>query len=61
YGLGRRYPARPDLPATPELKPAYDVAIIGGGKTGRKITVIRSNTITPESVRFGLRQVCGKV
>ncbi|MFQ5953782.1 MAG: FAD-dependent oxidoreductase [Kiloniellales bacterium] len=82
YGLGRRYPARPDLPATPELKPSYDVAIIGGGghglatayylardwglrrvcvlekgylgggNTGRNTTVIRSNYITPESVRF---------
>ena len=82
YGLGRRYPARPDLPATPELKPAYDVAIIGGGghglaiayylardwgikrvcvlekgylgggNTGRNTSVIRSNYITPDSVRF---------
>ncbi len=82
YGLRRRYPARPDLPATPELKPAYDVAIIGGGghglaiayylardwgikrvcvlekgylgggNTGRNTSVVRSNYITPDSVRF---------
>ena len=34
YALSSRYPARPDFPATPELKPSYDVAIIGGGGHG---------------------------
>ena len=34
YGLGRRYPAGPDFPATPELKRRYDVVIIGGGGHG---------------------------
>jgi sarcosine oxidase subunit beta len=82
YGLGRRYPAGPDLPARPEFKPSYDVVVIGGGghglaiayylardwgitnvcvlekgylgggNTGRNTAVIRSNYITPESVRF---------
>jgi sarcosine oxidase subunit beta len=31
YGLRRRYPARRDIPARPDLKPAYDVVVIGGG------------------------------
>ncbi len=82
YGFRRRYPARPDFPPTPELKPSYDVVIIGGGghglatayhlvrhhgiknvcvlekgylgggNTARNTAVIRSNYITPESVRF---------
>jgi sarcosine oxidase subunit beta len=82
YGLRRRYPAGPDIPPRPELRPRYDVVIIGGGghglatayhlakdwgisdvcvlekgylgggNTGRNTAVIRSNYITPESVRF---------
>jgi sarcosine oxidase subunit beta len=82
YGFGRRYPAGPDLPATPDFKPSYDVVVIGGGghglaiayylarewgitnvcvlekgylgggNTARNTAVIRSNYITPESVRF---------
>ena len=82
YGFARRYPARPDLPPPKELKPAYDVVIIGGGghglatayhlaktwgitkvcvlekgylaggNTARNTAVIRSNYITPGSVRF---------
>ncbi len=82
YGLARTYPARRDIPPTPDLKPSYDVVIIGGGghglaiayylakdwgianvcvlekgylgggNTGRNTSVIRSNYITPESVRF---------
>jgi len=34
YGLSRRYPAREEIPATPDLKPHYDVVIIGGGGHG---------------------------
>lgn len=34
YGLSRDYPASEDIPATPELKPSYDVVIIGGGGHG---------------------------
>ena len=34
YGFSRRYPARPDFPPRPELKPRYDVVIIGGGGHG---------------------------
>ena len=34
YGLRRTYPVTGDIPATPELKPHYDVAIIGGGGHG---------------------------
>ncbi|MBZ9765384.1 FAD-dependent oxidoreductase [Mesorhizobium sp. CA6] len=34
YGLSRDYPVSGDIPATPELKPAYDVVIIGGGGHG---------------------------
>ena len=82
YGLSRRYPARRDIPKTPDLKPNYDVVIVGGGghglatayhlacyhgirkvcvlekgylgggNTARNTAVIRSNYITPESVRF---------
>ena len=82
YGLHLGYPAGPDFPVTPDLKPSYDVVIIGGGghglstayhlakywgirnvcvlekgylgggNTARNTAVIRSNYITPESVRF---------
>jgi sarcosine oxidase subunit beta len=34
YGLSRNYPVTGDLPATPSLKPTYDVVIIGGGGHG---------------------------
>ena len=82
YGLSRRYPARRDIPPPKDLKPAYDVVIVGGGghglatayylaktwgirdvavlekgylgggNTARNTAVIRSNYITPDSVRF---------
>ena len=82
YGLRRDYKPRPDFRYTPELKPSYDVVIvgagghglatayylakdwgikrvcvidrgyIGGGNTARNTAVIRSNYITPKSVRF---------
>jgi sarcosine oxidase subunit beta len=34
YGLSRTYPAERHFPPTPDLKPAYDVVIIGGGGHG---------------------------
>ena len=34
YGIGRVYRARRDIPPTPDLKPSYDVVIIGGGGHG---------------------------
>ncbi|MBM2714637.1 FAD-dependent oxidoreductase [Mesorhizobium caraganae] len=34
YGLSRDYPVSEDIPATPALKPSYDVVIIGGGGHG---------------------------
>jgi sarcosine oxidase, subunit beta len=34
YALRRRFPMPRRLPARPELKPAYDVVIIGGGGHG---------------------------
>jgi len=34
YGLRRDYPVNGDIPATPDLKPRYDVVIIGGGGHG---------------------------
>jgi sarcosine oxidase subunit beta len=34
YGLSRDYPVTGDIPATPDLKPGYDVVIIGGGGHG---------------------------
>jgi len=34
YGLSRTFPARRQLPPRPDLKPAYDVVIIGGGGHG---------------------------
>lgn len=82
YGLSRRYPARNEIPSTPDLERFYDVVIIGagghgvslayhlatqhgikdiaildkgylgGGNTARNTTVIRSNYITPQSIRF---------
>jgi sarcosine oxidase, subunit beta len=82
YGLRSRHVSFQDIPATPDLKKAYDVVIIGGGghglaaahylssvhgitnvavlekgylaggNTARNTTTIRSNYMTPESVRF---------
>ncbi len=82
YGLRSHYAPRPDFRFATDLKPAYDVVIIGagghglgaayylakewgitnvcvidkgylaGGNTARNTAVIRSNYITPESVRF---------
>ena len=34
YGFSRTYPKDPILPPTPDLKPSYDVVIIGGGGHG---------------------------
>jgi len=34
YGLSRTYPVSGDIPATPDLKPSYDVVIVGGGGHG---------------------------
>ncbi len=34
YGLSKSYPVNRILPATPELKPSYDVVIIGAGGHG---------------------------
>lgn len=34
YGLAREYPVTGDLPPTPDLRPACDVVIIGGGGHG---------------------------
>ncbi len=34
YGLRRDYPVNGDIPTTPDLKPGYDVVIIGGGGHG---------------------------
>ena len=34
YGFSRDYPVTGDIPATPDLKPSYDVVIIGGGGHG---------------------------
>jgi sarcosine oxidase, subunit beta len=34
YGLSRRYPARRQFPAPRDLRPSYDVAIVGGGGHG---------------------------
>jgi len=34
YGLNKNYPGHGDIPATPELRKSYDVAIIGGGGHG---------------------------
>jgi sarcosine oxidase subunit beta len=34
YGFSRRYPAERQFPCTAELKPSYDVVIIGGGGHG---------------------------
>ncbi|CAN7331873.1 FAD-dependent oxidoreductase [Mesorhizobium caraganae] len=34
YGLSRDYPVSEDIPATPALRPFYDVVIIGGGGHG---------------------------
>ena len=82
YGLKGQYVPRPDFRHAPDLKPSYDIVIVGagghglatayylakdwgirnvcvldkgylaGGNTARNTAVIRSNYITPESVRF---------
>ena len=82
YGLRRKHTPWRIIPPTPDLKPAYDVVIIGGGghglaaayylatrhgitnvavlekgylaggNTARNTTIIRSNYLTPEGVRF---------
>jgi len=87
YGLASSYPARRDIPAATDLKPSYDVVIIGGGghglacayylakdwgitnvcvlekgylaggNTARNTAVIRSNYVTPASVRFYMESV----
>ncbi|MGQ0658461.1 MAG: FAD-dependent oxidoreductase [Chromatiales bacterium] len=82
YGLRRDYPAERHFPAATDLRPSYDIVIIGagghglaaayylahdwgisniavldkgylaGGNTARNTTIIRSNYLTPEGVRF---------
>ena len=82
YGFSRKRRPRRVLPPRPELKPSYDVVVIGGGghglaaayylakdwgitnvavlekgylaggNTARNTTIIRSNYLTPEGVRF---------
>lgn len=82
YGLFPGLKPKRRIPPTPELKPSYDVVIIGGGghglaaayylanvhgirnvavlekgylaggNTARNTTIIRSNYLTPEGVRF---------
>ena len=82
YGLKREFAPEREIPATPDLKSHYDVAIVGGGghglaaahylskyhgirnvavlekgylaggNTARNTTVIRSNYITNQSIRF---------
>lgn len=37
YGLSKRYPARQEIPVTPDLKRHYDVVIIGGGGHGASL------------------------
>lgn len=82
YGLTKTHKPWRLIPPTPDLKPSYDVAIIGGGghglaaayylarehgirnvavfekgylgggNTARNTTIIRSNYLTPEGVKF---------
>lgn len=82
YGLRRHYPAERHFPARRDLRPSYDIVIVGagghglaaayylardygitnvavidkgylaGGNTARNTTIIRSNYLTPEGVRF---------
>src|SRR3954454_19791351 len=82
YGFACRYPAQRFFPPRAELRPSYDVVIIGGGghglaaayylardhgvtdvavlergwlaggNTARNTTIVRSNYLTPEGVRF---------
>jgi sarcosine oxidase subunit beta len=82
YALSKEYPGERHFPARKDLRPSYDVVIIGagghglaaayylardwnitsiavldkgylaGGNTARNTTIIRSNYLTPEGVRF---------
>ncbi len=50
YGLRRAYVSHSDIPATPELKKAYDVVIIGGGGHGLAAAYYLSNVHGVRSV-----------
>ena len=52
YGLSRRYPAERDFQWPQELKPSYDVVIIGGGGhgAGRAYYLARDHGITNVAV-----------
>ena len=50
YGLSADYPVEVDLPPPTELKPSYDVVIIGGGGHGLAIAYyLPSTTASPTS------------
>jgi sarcosine oxidase subunit beta len=51
YGFGRRSPAQRDIPAPKDLKPSYDVVIIGGGGHG-------AATAYHLARYWGVRNVC---
>ncbi len=88
YALSKEYPGARHFPARKDLRPSYDVVIIGagghglaaayylardwnitsiavldkgylaGGNSARNTTIIRSNYLTPEGVRFYDESVC---
>ncbi len=65
YGLSADYPVEVDLPPPCELKPRYDVVIIGGGGHGVAIAyyLAKYHGITNVAVlekAYGRRQYCAQ-
>jgi hypothetical protein len=52
FGLSRKHPQPRMFKRHDSIKSGHDVVIIGGGNTCRNTTIIRSNYLIPEGVKF---------